>query len=167
MRSLAPLLLVSLLLGAVACAPPAPDALKALEVESASLSPIGVTVVGLVGGYVEGDATLTVTDTAGVTQDFPIRIEGGLLGAMIELGVSVQDEVFQSTSLELPSSDAPLTGDQLVGLFEGSTAGFELGLGFMRHELENEHGVKVKSESLALGFGVAGALEWAAISVEE
>lgn len=150
--------LASALLLVTGCAPDL-STLEAVEVERARVVGTRLSSVALFGGGTWGTGTLEVDGSAGELLEVPVTLRGGTLGAILDL---TREE--PELQLELP--DQPVTADQLLGSYRGSTEEIVVIAGVDVRHLHNEHGVGIDQATLAWGLGVMFAYEWLRIRVD-
>lgn len=133
--------------------------LEAVEVQRAWVEVDQLTSVAFIGGGTWGTGTMVVEGQQGEQLEVPVTLRGGTLGAILD-ATREEPDLF----LELP--DDPITADQLLGAYRGSTEEIVVIAGVDVRHLHNEHGVGIDQASLALGLGIMFAYEWLRIRVD-
>lgn len=72
----------------LACARPE-GALDTVPVASASLSDVELATYAIVGGLVNGSATLDIVRSDGASESHPVELNGSVLGVVIEVDTVV------------------------------------------------------------------------------
>jgi len=148
------------LLAMVACSPQPPE-LPGVEADRAWIEDLDLGTVAVVGGVVTGQAMLRIEDD-GRQWGFPVELRGGVVGAVLELGVGFN---WAPIELQLPRSDVP--GDELLGTYKGFSGGLAIIGGFDGRSLKNKHGVRLRGSPFQLGLSVNASYEWLKIRLPE
>jgi len=150
-------------LGLAACEPR--TALEGVELESATLTDLGVFYAGVLVGVEVGEARLDVLTADGDELEVPVTLSGPRLGLVVELafGVGIMDFELMP-DIDVRDDDDVFQGEDCFGTYTGTEYAFSLLAGVHVAVLTNEAGT-----ALPLGtatIGAAGGLDWVSVTME-
>lgn len=117
----------------------------------------------MIGGGSSGRAVLDIVTTEGDTIDVDVDVGGGVVGGMMEVGVT---RLNAEAPFDLSLVEAP-TGDDLLGTYEGFVASGVILIGAELHALENEQHISLDHGGFATNLGLSMLVghEWLTLSV--
>jgi hypothetical protein len=151
------------LLALASCAPLGRGDLEHLDVARASLRDVRLGTVGIVFGGTDGSGELEIVTTAGDTVVVPVHVGGGMVGAAMEIGATIDP----TNAVELDLPPEPITADQLLGTYWGVSEAIVLGVGASDVHLENKHGVQLDKAWLSAGLGIMVDVRWLRLRVDD
>lgn len=134
---------------------------------SAVLSDHQAVALVMLGGATWGDATMVVTDDAGVVREVPVAFAGPSGGLLMDVHVAQEDFLFDGSDtaeLRIPEEGVPF--DDLFGLYDGGGGSIALGLGYCDLQVDNDAGVRLVINGACGGMGIARSENWLTMSAD-
>ncbi len=145
----------------LACGATDADLLTDVEVEQAWLEDVALREIIVLGGVLRGSAELVVETTDDEVLRGTVDLRGGEIGLALDLAFA------GSRQLQLKLPDAPITGDQLLGRYQGFSDGLAVPIGVEVLHLRNEHHVEIDEPLLLAGIGLSISCSWLELSLQE
>lgn len=153
--------MLSLLLLA-GCGPQA-TGLEGIRAEAARLRDLDLATLAMIGGVVDGDATLEIDTTDGEIVAVPVTLRGGTVGLAMEMTIAIDFGI--PAELDLSAAGPPVEANDLLGTYDGHGTGAVVIAGVDGRVLENRAGVVLDRDLFALGFAMFAGAEWLRIAV--
>jgi hypothetical protein len=133
----------------------------------ATLSDYEAISLVMLGGATWGEATLHVTDNAGVVREMAVSFAGPSGGLLMDVHVAQEDLLFEGSDeglLQIPEGGVPM--DDIFGTYDGGGGGIGLGLGYCGLELDNNAAVRLVINGVCGGMSMARTENWLTLSVD-
>lgn len=133
----------------------------------ATLSDYEAISLVMLGGATWGEATMHVTDTAGIVREMPVSFAGPSGGLLMDVHVAQEDMLFEGSDeglLQLPEGGVGI--DDVFGTYDGGGGGIGLGLGYCGLELDNDAAVRLVINGVCGGMSMARTENWLTLTLD-